>query len=280
MTTTVEDQGTGVDSQIAIGEPRPRPKHGPPVGRQTVADRVFRSVLRASGWFVLLVMLAVGIFLGFRALQAIQAAGWSFLTTSAWDPDSGNFGIAAVLTGTILVALVAVFFAFPLAFGTALFIPEYAPLGIKRPRLPIVDRGYWRGWGDLSSRVGIGFRKLLDGRHCRSFAWRIDQLHSQSNLGVYRNCQGHSAASVRIRHRLSGYLPRSSNLSVCVDRRACHQCSHRLGACQNRRLAQRFLSDATPFCLLHVASPAKARRSGFRAPSGFSLSASHKRIER
>ena len=59
MTTTVEDQGTGVDAYIAIGEPRPRPKHGPPVGRQTVADRVFRGVLRASGWFVLLVMLAV-----------------------------------------------------------------------------------------------------------------------------------------------------------------------------------------------------------------------------
>ena len=139
MTTTIEDQGTGVDSGIAIGEPRPRPKQGPPVGRQTVADRVFRTVLRASGWFVLLVMLAVGVFLAFRALQALQVAGWSFLTTAAWDPDSGTFGIAAVLTGTILVALVAVFFSFPLSFGTALFISEYAPLRIKRPLITIVD---------------------------------------------------------------------------------------------------------------------------------------------
>jgi len=59
----------------------------------------------------------------------------------AWDPDAGagRFGIAAVLTGTVLVALVAIFFAFPLSFGTALFISEYAPLRLKRPLITIVD---------------------------------------------------------------------------------------------------------------------------------------------
>jgi phosphate transport system permease protein len=124
-----------------LGESRPRPAEGVPKGQVTVTDSVFRLVLRISGWFVLLVMLAVGVFLTFRALQAIQVAGWSFLTTQAWDPDAGagRFGIAAVLVGTVLVALVAIFFAFPLSFGTALFISEYAPIRLKRALITLVD---------------------------------------------------------------------------------------------------------------------------------------------
>ena len=124
-----------------LGESRPRPAAGIPQGKVTVTDSVFRLVLRISGWFVLLVMLAVGVFLTFRALQAIQVAGWSFLTTQAWDPDAGagRFGIAAVLVGTVLVALVAICFAFPLSFGTALFISEYAPIRLKRALITLVD---------------------------------------------------------------------------------------------------------------------------------------------
>lgn len=134
------------EREVAAGEPplgesRPRPAQGIPKGQVTVTDSIFRTVLRISGWFVLLVMLAVGVFLTFRALQAIQVAGWSFLTTQAWDPDAGEgrFGIAAVLVGTVLVALVAIVFAFPLSFGTALFISEYAPIRLKRALITLVD---------------------------------------------------------------------------------------------------------------------------------------------
>jgi phosphate transport system permease protein len=90
---------------------------------------------------VLVIMLLVGLFLGYRSLEALNVAGWSFLTTQAWDPDggAGRFGIAAVLTGTVLVAIVAVCFAFPLSCGTALFISEYAPLRLKRGLITLVD---------------------------------------------------------------------------------------------------------------------------------------------
>jgi phosphate transport system permease protein len=104
-------------------------------------DRVARGVMRAGGLAVLVIMGAVGIFLIARALEAIQVAGFSFLTVEGWDPDAGagKFGIAALLTGTIFVALVAVFFALPLSWGTALFISEYAPLKVKRTLISLVD---------------------------------------------------------------------------------------------------------------------------------------------
>lgn len=103
------------------------------------SDRVFRGMLRGSGTTVLVLISLVGIFLTIRGFEAIHEAGFSFFTTQAWSPASRNFGIAAVIPGTIFIALVAVFFAFPLALGTALYISEYAPRQIKRTLIGLVD---------------------------------------------------------------------------------------------------------------------------------------------
>jgi phosphate transport system permease protein len=133
--TAVVDHSEGVDARLADVDPRSLGT------RRLRSDRLFRGTIRASGAAVLAIMVLVGVFLTYRALQALQVAGTTFLTTESWDPDAGvgRFGIAAVLTGTVLVALVAITFAFPLALGTALFISEYAPIRIKRVLISTVD---------------------------------------------------------------------------------------------------------------------------------------------
>lgn len=107
--------------------------------RRGLGDRIFRAIVRASGVIVLLIMLMVGGFLLYRAWAALGVAGWSFLTEQAWEPDSGTFGIAAVLPGTIIIALIAVSVSLPLAAGTALYISEYAPARLRRPLISLVD---------------------------------------------------------------------------------------------------------------------------------------------
>ncbi|MFL4906626.1 phosphate ABC transporter permease subunit PstC [Streptomyces sp. MMS24-I2-30] len=102
-------------------------------------DRIFRWVLRSGGGFVLAVMLLVGGFLLYRAWLALDKAGLSFLTTAQWAPDAGRFGIAAVLVGTVLIAVVAVLVAVPLATGAALYIAEYAPPRLRQTLISVVD---------------------------------------------------------------------------------------------------------------------------------------------
>src|SRR5882757_7048749 len=103
------------------------------------ADRAFRVAARGGGVTVLAIMVLVGTFLAYRAWKALHKAGFSFLTTQDWSPGAGKFGIAAVMVGTILIALVAIITAVPLAIGTALYISEYAPRGIQRTLISLVD---------------------------------------------------------------------------------------------------------------------------------------------
>ncbi len=107
--------------------------------RLSASDYAFRAVARSGGVLVLVLMVAVGAFLAYRAAKALNRAGWSFLTTQDWNPDGGKFGIAAIMVGTVLIALVAITVAVPLAVGAALYISEYAPRRIQRLLISMVD---------------------------------------------------------------------------------------------------------------------------------------------
>ena len=142
-----EDPSTAGQSALDTAEEPPRrpgrPEHAPRKrnlrSRLSVSDLVFRGIARAGGSMALVIMVLVGTFLAYRAYQALHKAGWSFLTTQTWNPDGGGFGIAAVMVGTFLIAVVAIAVALPLALGTALYISEYAPRAIQRPLVSMID---------------------------------------------------------------------------------------------------------------------------------------------
>jgi len=139
MTDERVASGTVIPSAPIVGEPPPAPRTLRP--KAVGADRIFRGIIRLSGIAVLVIMGAVGLFLTFRAWQALSVAGITFLTTQGWNPDAGRggFGIAAVLVGTVLIGLTAIVIAVPLATGTALYISEYAPRRIQRGLVSLVD---------------------------------------------------------------------------------------------------------------------------------------------
>jgi phosphate transport system permease protein len=105
----------------------------------TGADAVFTVGARTVGASVLVITGGVGLFLAWQAFPTIRHYGLSFFTESQWNPDQDVIGIAAVLCGTISVALVAMFFAFPLSLLTALYISEYAPARAKPTLVAMID---------------------------------------------------------------------------------------------------------------------------------------------
>ncbi len=102
-------------------------------------DRTFMGLHRTSAIVVLLVFTAIGLFLTIQAFDALRVAKLKFLTTQAWQPDIHHFGIAGIMTDTLLIALVAVIIAVPISLGMSLFISEIAPQRIKRTLVSLVD---------------------------------------------------------------------------------------------------------------------------------------------
>ncbi len=133
--TTLPLRGTPVDGSDDGSEVRPRKISRTPTG----GDAVFAHGFRVIGASVLVITGGVGLFLGWQAFPTLRRYGWRFFTESQWLPEADVIGISAVLLGTLQIALVAMFIAFPLALLTALYIAEYAPAGIKATLVSLVD---------------------------------------------------------------------------------------------------------------------------------------------
>jgi phosphate transport system permease protein len=124
--------GTVPDKRQIINEPR-------------FSDRVFRFVVTSGGFTSLLILGLIALFLLLRGLPVIKDMGFGFITGFEWnpgDPDNAvptKFGIGAMLIGTILVSVIGLIMALPIAVGTALFLTYYAPEGVKKPLTIAVD---------------------------------------------------------------------------------------------------------------------------------------------
>ena len=110
------------------------------VSRPSTGDRIFRAILRGSGWSVFVITGLILVFLIVRASKAFKFMGFGFLTTQTWilyDPQ--HFGIAAILPLGILIALIAMLIAVPTGIAIALYISEYSPLRLRKALVALID---------------------------------------------------------------------------------------------------------------------------------------------
>jgi phosphate transport system permease protein len=128
-----------VDLLIEPARPLPEPRVIDP--GLTVGDRAFKLLAAAGASSVLLILGLVAAFLFVDAAPAVRTAGFKFLTTFEWNPDAlpARFGIAAVMYGTTMIAVIALVVALPIAVGSALFVNEYAPARLGRPLVALLD---------------------------------------------------------------------------------------------------------------------------------------------
>ena len=96
----------------------------------------------AAGLSVLVLLTLVGFFLMWQSRAALIETGpWKFLTRIEWrtDVEPQRIGVAGLLTGTVLVALVAVTIAIPFGVLAALAITEYASARLRKYLVGSVD---------------------------------------------------------------------------------------------------------------------------------------------
>lgn len=109
------------------------------------SDRVFRSVVAAGGLTSLAILGLITAFLAYRGFEVFKTFGLRFITSFTWDsgnPDAGvkpSLGIGAMLIGTIVISLVALAIALPIAVGSSLFLTYYAPSWLRKPLIILVD---------------------------------------------------------------------------------------------------------------------------------------------
>lgn len=121
-------------------------------GHQNVGDRVFKNLTRFFAFLVLAIvaLMVWEMFLGSRL--SIDEFGWSFLTSSEWDPVQDLYGALPFMYGTVVSSLIALVIALPLSLGTAIFLSEIAPRWIEGPvgfmvellaAIPSIVYGLW-----------------------------------------------------------------------------------------------------------------------------------------
>ena len=77
---------------------------------------------------VILLLTALLVFeLWIHANPARTKFGWSFLISSAWDPQNGQFGALPAIYGTVVTAALSLLIAVPFGVGAAIFLAELAP---------------------------------------------------------------------------------------------------------------------------------------------------------
>lgn len=104
-----------------------------------IGDRVYTWTITAFASLVPILLLLIFVAVGIAAWPALRTFGFSFLTSSDWDPVAGHFGAAPAIYGTIVSSILALVIATPLALGVAVFLSEFAPSWLRQPVAFAVD---------------------------------------------------------------------------------------------------------------------------------------------
>ncbi|MFC9788712.1 phosphate ABC transporter permease subunit PstC [Rhodococcus sp. NPDC127528] len=137
------DSGAGAGGPL--GSPEAPITSSPAAPAKTVtrpADRIFTTLTTGSAVFVTVLIGAIGVFLVWRAVPALSRNEVNFLTSSKWvttDINHMAFGVLDLFQVTVLVSLVALVLAMPVALGIAIFLTQYSPKRLAKPLAYVID---------------------------------------------------------------------------------------------------------------------------------------------
>ena len=102
-------------------------------------DRLYGATITFFALCIPGLLLLLLVEVGTAGWPAFKAFGFSFITSSDWDPVHARFGAAPAIFGTVVTSVIALVIATPLAVGIAIFVAEFAPRWLRQPVAFLVD---------------------------------------------------------------------------------------------------------------------------------------------
>ncbi len=144
MTTPhLPDAGSGDVIAVPLPSRTGMPTRPWGTSKPHLGDRIFRAMSEGSGVLIVVLIAAIGVFLLWRAIPALERDKENFFTYGGnWvttDTSAMRFGISDMLEVTVFVSLFALVLAMPIALGIAIFLTQYAPRRAAGPLGYLVD---------------------------------------------------------------------------------------------------------------------------------------------
>ncbi len=114
---------------IALAEQRSAVRKGPSRG----LDAVFRGCSYAAAILVLLVLAGILGSIIYGGWPAFQEFGFGFLTSSAWNIGTEQYGALVAVLGTVASAVLALLIGVPVSLGIAIFLTQLCPGWARKP---------------------------------------------------------------------------------------------------------------------------------------------------
>ncbi len=90
-------------------------------------ERYMKVLFMACASLSFLAIVLIFLFIFKESLPAFTRIGIPNLFSASWNPDKGQYGMLAFLSGTILTTLGGLLLGAPLGIGTAVFLDQVAP---------------------------------------------------------------------------------------------------------------------------------------------------------
>jgi phosphate transport system permease protein len=112
----------------------------------------FKYFLLVIASFIVLLLILYFAVIGKESIPALSKFGLSFITGSTWNPPREIFQLFPEILGTFATSIIALSIGFPISIGTAIFLSEICPQGLRDilgsivellAAVPSVVYGFW-----------------------------------------------------------------------------------------------------------------------------------------
>ena len=102
-------------------------------------ERLIRGVFFASAGLAVLISVAIVLSLLGDSITFLRGIEPGALLADVWQPRQGEYGLATIISGTLVISVIAMIVATPLGLGAAIYLAEYASPRVRGLLKPILE---------------------------------------------------------------------------------------------------------------------------------------------